>query len=130
MRPNPFATAVAIYPYCVHQVARLDAPLLILIGAADDWTHADRCKQMKVIGPPEGTRPHELTLKIYLYAHHGFDVPGVDFEAMGHTMKYDPVAAQNAVQQVRRFLAKHLNKMCAFNRRCAAASGCRRGRHG
>ena len=25
MRPNPFAAAVAIYPYCVHQVARLDA---------------------------------------------------------------------------------------------------------
>ena len=24
-RPNPLAAAVAIYPYCVHQVARLDA---------------------------------------------------------------------------------------------------------
>ncbi len=104
MRDHPFKAAVAIYPLCESQATRIDAPLLILIGEADDWTFAHHCEHMQVVGP----RPHEMTLKIYPGAYHGFDVPGIDFNVMGHTIRSDPAAANDVAVQVKAFLAKHL----------------------
>ncbi len=49
-RRHPFRAAVAIYPRCEPQLTRLDAPLLILIGGADDWTFADKFERMEIQG--------------------------------------------------------------------------------
>jgi dienelactone hydrolase len=103
-RSDPFKAAVAIYPPCETQLTRLDAPLLILIGGADDWTLAARCESMKAVGPTG----HAVTLKVYPGATHAFDAEGPDFEVMGHVMKYHPAASRDAVARVRAFLATHL----------------------
>ena len=43
--------AVAYYPSCAPQVDRdVDVPLLILIGDKDDWTPAERCRQLQAAG--------------------------------------------------------------------------------
>jgi hypothetical protein len=42
----PFTAAMALYPGCLLRRMRANAPLLILIGAEDDWTLASRCTDM------------------------------------------------------------------------------------
>ena len=49
-RDDPFKAAVAMYPSCRKSLAELNAPLLILIGAKDDWTPAERCVSMMPSG--------------------------------------------------------------------------------
>ncbi len=74
-----FAAAVALYPACrarlgdwngVSGVYYPVAPLLVLIGALDDWTPAEPCRQMV-----EATRAagHPAAIKTYPGAHHSFD---------------------------------------------------------
>ena len=103
-RPDPFRAAIALYPYCDHQLYRLDAPLLVLIGEADDWTIAFRCERMVLVGPTE----HTITLKVYPGATHAFDVDLPDRELLGHTMKFHPSAARDTEARVRAFFAEHL----------------------
>ena len=103
-RPDPFKAAIAFYPYCVPALIRLDAPLLVLTGEMDDWTPSGICERMTIEGPTD----HEMKLKVYPGATHAFDVAGMDHEYLGHTMKYDPVATQDAVARSRAFLRKYL----------------------
>ncbi len=63
--------AVAFYPGCVSELARgyhATAPLLLLIGEADDWTPADPCRQL-------ARQAGGATVQIETYpgAYHGFD---------------------------------------------------------
>ncbi len=88
-RPDPFKAAIALYPGCDQQLYRLDAPLLILIGEADDWTFAFKCERMALVGPTD----HTITLKVYPGATHAFDVNRPDREYLGHTIKFRPSAA-------------------------------------
>ncbi len=100
-----FRAAIAFYPSCMTRLEQLNAPLLILIGAEDDWTPAGRCRRMEV---DPGT-PHDVTLKIYPGAHHGFDrrPPGPRVY-LGHTLERHPEAAIDAEVQLERFLARYL----------------------
>lgn len=72
-----FAKAVAFYPGCAAALRRTlvpDAPLLLLLGEADDWTPAQPCIDwVKRVGEPDPTR---LALTVFPGAHHGFDGPG------------------------------------------------------
>ena len=102
-RPDPFQAGIAFYPWC-GSLIRLDAPLLILIGALDDWCPAERCKQMR----SQGKTKHKVTLKVYPGAYHCFDFEGVDEIRLDHKLLYDPEAAADATVQVKDFLAKHL----------------------
>ncbi len=104
-RPDPFRVAIAFYPWCDQQLYRLDAPLLVLIGEADDWTYAFKCERMVLIGPTG----HSVTLKVYPGATHTFDVDRPDREYLGHTIRFHPSAARDAEARVRSFLAEHLN---------------------
>lgn len=103
-RPHPFKAAVALYPPCDQQLYRLDAPLLILIGEADDWTFAYRCERMVQVGASE----HTATLKVYPGATHTFDVEGPDRVYLGHRIRFHPSAARDAEARIRAFLAEHL----------------------
>jgi len=60
-RVDPFHAAVAMYPSCRKSLADLTAPLLILIGAKDDWTPAERCVAMM----PSGKNNYDVTLQVY-----------------------------------------------------------------
>lgn len=104
VRANPFKAAVALYPHCEPQLYRLDAPLLILIGDADDWTYSYRCERMELRDPIGPT----VTLKVYPGATHAFDADQPGGEFYGHTMRFDPEATQDAVARVRAFLFRYL----------------------
>jgi dienelactone hydrolase len=64
------AFAVAFYPGCESERTRgyePDAPLLVLVGDADDWTPAQPCRQLAEQGGPD------VELEAYRGAYHGFD---------------------------------------------------------
>jgi len=56
---------------------------------------------------PSGKTTHEIILKVYPQAYHGFDFE-VDTSKEGHRLLYNQAAANDAIEQVRNFLAKYL----------------------
>lgn len=103
-RDKPFRAAIAFYPYCNYGLVNLNAPLLILIGEFDDWCPAYLCSAEM----PSGESDHEVSLKIYPGVYHGFDFEGKDLTIEGHRLLYDPIAASDAIEQVKKFLSKYL----------------------
>jgi len=101
----PFQAAIAFYPYCYKTLADLNTPLLILIGALDDWSPARLCSSNM---PKEGKEKNEVILKVYPGATHGFDRPRDRIVYLGHVMQYDRQAESDAIIQVKEFLEKHL----------------------
>lgn len=62
--------AVAFYPGCMmaeRNGYKPVAPVLMLVGEADDWTPAAPCKAVAAANPPR------ITLRSYAGAFHGFD---------------------------------------------------------
>ena len=102
-----FRAAIAYYPSCAIPVTAMTAPALILIGEADDWSPAERCRVMVVHARPDGA---PITLTVYPGAHHGFNFemlqPGRS--SLGHWLEYNEPAARDAEAKVRAFLAIHL----------------------
>jgi len=113
-----FARAVAMYPGC--KTAAADAgwhtrtPLLVLSGAADDWTPAAPCQALaeraKAAGEP-------VSIKVYEGAYHDFDHPnspvhlntGLAYTAHGDGDAHsgtDPAARADAITRVDAFLAR------------------------
>ena len=106
-----FRAAVAYYPGCI-TLPRFTAPVAILIGEADDWTPAERCRDMVRHARPDSA-PTAMTVDPG--AHHAFDVvqlqPGR--QVFGHWIEYNGAAAEDAEARVRTFLAAHLEPAAA-----------------
>ncbi len=67
--PVRASLAVAFYPGCAAALAsghRADAPLLMLVGDADDWTPSQPCKDL-------ASKQSRVQLITYPGAYHGFD---------------------------------------------------------
>jgi dienelactone hydrolase len=110
-RDNPFHAAVAMYPSCRKSLAELNAPLLILIGAKDDWTPAERC----VTQMPAGKSNFEVALQVYPDAYHGFDAIGKPRQVWGargshHHLEHNPAAEKDSIVRVKEFLEKYLQR--------------------
>jgi dienelactone hydrolase len=101
----PFQASIAFYPYCYKTLDDLNAPLLILIGALDDWCPAALCSSNM---PKQGKTKHEVILKVYPGAYHNFDWPDMDVIYMGHVLQYNRQAESDAIIQIKEFLEKHL----------------------
>lgn len=103
-----FRAAVAFYPGCPSD-GTMTVPTLILIGERDDWTRAVACTTMMKNRTGAGS---PVRLIVYPGAHHGFDVvslqPGRDM--FGHRVEYNAAAAEQAAEEVRRFLAEQLGR--------------------
>ncbi len=99
---QPFRAAVALYPGCDRH-ARFNAPLIVLIGEEDDWTLAQWCRE----SIPQAQSDFEKTLKIYPGVHHVFDLDGTDHQELGHILRYDQAAAEDAARRIRDFLSRH-----------------------
>ena len=120
--PEPgYRAAVAFYPGgCPSLIGQLAVrPLLVLIGASDDWTAAGPCVQMA-----ESMRQRGADVSVVLYpgAYHYFDVEGqartflsdvVKDErtgALGATVAYDSSADADAHRRVSEFFGYHLRR--------------------
>lgn len=99
-----FQAAVAFYPWC-DDLKEINAPLLTLIGAKDDWTPASRCKETL----SKVKSDYTVDLKIYPEAYHWFDLEGIDQQMLGHTLRYNSDAASDAIMKVQQFLGQNLH---------------------
>jgi dienelactone hydrolase len=114
-----FAAAIGVYPGgCSSLVKeRVIRPLLVLIGAADDWTPAARCEEMVTAMRARGA---DVSIVVYPGAYHYFDVQGQprmvlsnvenDAKPGGHgaTVGYQAAAARDTHRQVAAFFARYL----------------------
>ncbi len=114
---RPVAAAVVFYPGCaalLEQDFVVAQPLLMLLGANDDWTPPARCEQL-VAGVRKRQPQADITLRVYADSYHGFDgtgpvrlrpeVPnGVD--PRGAHAGGNPVARAAALAELDRFLLR------------------------
>ncbi len=114
-----FAAGIGMYPggcfsLVKEQVVR---PLLVLIGEADDWTPAAKCREMVEAMRSRGADAGIVT---YPGAYHYFDVEGQRLEVLrqvendnrpggfGATVSYQAEAAADAHRRIEEFLGRHL----------------------
>jgi dienelactone hydrolase len=82
-------------------------PLLVLVGADDDWNSGGAtCLELAK------AQPTLVTVQVYPGVYHGFDSEGggtAEFRsAGGHVMRYDPVATADARIRVTEFLRRYM----------------------
>jgi dienelactone hydrolase len=108
-----FQRFVAFYPGCATASRTADwrpsAPLLILVGANDDWTPAPPCRVLAA------RHPQRIELVVYPDSWHDFDAPGRPVRqrtglatppsgtGMAHTGS-NPAARRDALARVAAFL--------------------------
>jgi dienelactone hydrolase len=111
--------AIAFYPPCSRYVQlwnyELSAPLLLMIGALDDWAPAHHCVDLhaKVRRAQPGA---EFELIVYPESHHGFDGlgpltvrTGLPTRSGRATVGGNPEARDQALRRMFDFLAAHLD---------------------
>jgi dienelactone hydrolase len=112
-----FARAIAFYPGCRVPSERgwqARLPLMILIGAADDWTPAAPCQAL--VGAA-GAKGEPVSIVVYPGAYHDFDHPNLvlrshsdlaytaDRDGKAHTGT-DGAARRDALDRVPAFLGQ------------------------
>jgi dienelactone hydrolase len=108
---NGFAAAVALYPNACEAgpTSALIDPLLLLIGASDDWTDAKTCERF-MNGVGQSAAPG--TFHAYPNTYHKFDDPAANKEARvnGHfyTLRYNPQSAADAHDRIFAFFKQYL----------------------
>jgi dienelactone hydrolase len=106
-RPYPwvrFQAAVTFYPGCpAHGVFM--TPVLILMGGADRWAAPQPCKRMVQAHKANG---EDISLVVYPGATHAFDAVRSTVQILGFVLQYDPSAAADAQERVRKFLRARL----------------------
>jgi dienelactone hydrolase len=114
-----FAAAVAFYPGCRTPLENKAGwstaiPLLVLVGADDDWTPAPPCQALVA---RERSRDRPVDLVVYPGAYHDFDAPGMKLHMMKNvattqsgtaTLGTDPAGRADALARVPAFFARYL----------------------
>lgn len=112
-----FRAGIAFYPVCQYASGIMVAPVLVLIGDADDWTPSSSCEAMAAgrseLGAPRGPGDRSsIELVIYPGVHHGFDelelsiVPTRGITFKGHRLEFNEEAMRNSIARVRVFLQR------------------------
>jgi dienelactone hydrolase len=113
---HPVKALVAFYPFCGDVGTYSGSvPLLMLLGARDDWTPAAPCQAIAESARQSGRR---VSAMVYPEAHHAFDAANLARPTRipearggrGATVAYDPQAHGDSIRQVRQFLAEHLRR--------------------
>ncbi len=126
--PVGFRLGIGLYPGgCFSLIEEgVVAPLLVLIGGADDWTLASTCERMADAMRAKGA---EVTIRIFPGAYHYFDNADYPLQALpdvenrnkpggccGATVGYQPAATAAAFVEVEAFLSRHLTGAAARSR--------------
>jgi dienelactone hydrolase len=100
-------SAVAISPNCDPSDTSYPVvmPLLILMGALDDWTPVASCTDL---ARAPGAAAN-VQMKVYPGAYHLFDLPMPPLWVSGHRLEYNQPAAEDARVQVQSFFARTLH---------------------
>jgi dienelactone hydrolase len=98
-----YKAAVAFYPYCMPG-NMMKRPTLVLIGELDDWTPAASCRGIEA----RRSEGNPVKLVVYPGAYHSFDVPRPGRRYFGHWLEFNAAAAEQAKEEVRAFLTRHL----------------------
>lgn len=118
-----FRAGVAFYPGCpdpkrgkAGREWRSTAPLLMLIGEAEDWTPVEPCRNLAEAAAKRG---EDVTLKVYAGAYHAFDSPNPGIKlrtglatapgGQAHAGQ-NPAARADVIERVPAFLNKHLGR--------------------
>jgi dienelactone hydrolase len=112
--------AVAFYPGCKTEAERgyrPEAPLLILIGASDDWTPAEPCRRLAADAADVPGQP-PVQIEVYPEAYHDFDghapvrvrhdVPNGEHPGEGVHVGSNPAAREASRQRLLDFLREQL----------------------
>jgi dienelactone hydrolase len=122
MPPPGYRASVAMYPGGCYSLVKEQVvrPLLLLIGASDDWTLPGPCREMI-----EAMRARGADASIVLYegVYHYFDVEeqpkmfiadvenrNKPNECCGATVAYDPKADADARKRIEEFFGYHLRR--------------------
>jgi dienelactone hydrolase len=114
-----FVAGIGVYPGGCFSLVKERAvrPLLVLVGEADDWTPAAKCREMVEAMRGRGA---DATIVTYPGAYHYFDVERQPLEVLTHvendnrpggsgaTVSYQAEAATDARARIETFLARHL----------------------
>ena len=117
-----FSAAIAFYPGCTSRNKKSDrfhpyAPVLLIIGEADDWTPAAPCK---ALAAAVAARGEPMQIVTYPDTYHDFDSPALTAKRVrmdvpngvnpgaGVTTAPNREAREDAKQRVKAFLADHL----------------------
>jgi dienelactone hydrolase len=100
---KPFQAAIAYYPMCI-EPEPINTPTLILSGSEDRWLPAELCEQYV----DKLQSQHEVTLKVFTGAYHGFDIVGIDTIDAGYIVRYNQKAADESFRISREFLQERL----------------------
>lgn len=117
-----FSAAIAFYPGCTSRNKKPEtfhpyAPLLLLIGEADDWTPAAPCK---ALAATVSARGEPMQIVTYPDTYHDFDSPALTAKRLrkdvpngvtpgaGVTTAPNPEAREDAKRRVVHFLAEQL----------------------
>lgn len=104
-----FRASTAYYPGCgsfnrLGSKAELTAPLLVLAGAADDWTPPADCLSIRASGA-------EYRVEVYPGAVHSFDLEIERQEYLGHQVGYDRDAAIDSRERMLGFFYTHMSEL-------------------
>ena len=114
-----FSAGVALYPGCrpyLNGAYKPVAPVLILIGEADDWTPAEPCRELADAARKAG---YPVAIKVYPGAYHSFDSPyptryvqarvnANSPTGRGATTGGNPEAWADCIREVLAFLGRNL----------------------
>jgi dienelactone hydrolase len=95
--------SIALYGGCGTTEYPVIVPLLVLVGALDDWTSggADCLVLAKAY-------PRLVTVQVYPGAYHGFDIPGDMHRSVGHVIAYNAEATADARVRATEFLRRYM----------------------
>jgi dienelactone hydrolase len=105
---KPFQACVSFYPVPAPP-SRQDTPLLLIAGEDDPFCFLSMVRDLEASWA-KGSRKFELAVVTYAKATHAFDVPGLNEDLDGVHYEYDPVAAADAIEQVKAFLEKNIGR--------------------
>jgi len=114
-----FSAGVALYPGCrpyLNGAYKPVAPLLILIGEADDWTPAEPCRKLAEAAQKAG---YAAEIRTYPGVYHSFDSPNPQRYVQarvnsssptgrGATTAGNPEAWADSIREVLTFLGRNL----------------------